>query len=282
MAKAPPGRGSAIAGAPSKRSALRFFVWVFALAVPFWVLGALIKTPEDFPIRLPSSGLQLICPLAAALILVCQEAGFAGIRNLLSRLFSYRMIKPIWYVPIVSVMPVIYLLAYGVQRLLGRPLPGLEFPLLTILTLLGVFFIASLAEEGGWTGYAFDPLQGQWGALGAALVLGLVWALFHLVADLQGSHDLGWIAWHRSGAGALRVLIAWAYNNTGKSVLAAVLVHAMDNVSWQLTPINGSNYDPAFTAPITALSAASVALLWGPRTLARFRLATSLNRARGK
>jgi hypothetical protein len=55
--------------------------------------------------------------------------------------------------------------------------------------------------------------------LPAAIVLGLVWAVFHFAADLQCGHDLGWIAWHRSGAVALRVLIAWVYNNTGQSVL---------------------------------------------------------------
>jgi hypothetical protein len=93
-------------------------------------------------------------------------------------------------------------------------------------------------------GYAFDPLEARWGTLGAAVLLGVVWALFHLVADLQGAHDLGWIAWHRVGTVATRVLIVWAYNNTGKNILAAVLLHASGNVGWQLTPVNGSHYDP--------------------------------------
>jgi membrane protease YdiL (CAAX protease family) len=175
-------------------------------------------------------------------------------------------------------MPAIYLLAYGLQRLLGRPLPALQISLPTVLILFAVFFVAAVAEEAGWTGYALDPLQARWGALPAALGLGLVWALFHLVADLQGAHDLGWIAWHRLGAVALRVLIVWAYDNTGPSVLAAVLLHATDNVGWQLTPVDGSHYDPALTAPITAIAAAAVTFLWGPKTLARFRYASLVTR----
>ena len=117
-------------------------------------------------------------------------------------------------------------------------------------------------------------MQDRWGALLAAILLGVVWALFHLVGDLQGGHSLGWIAWQRSGAVALRVLIAWAYNNTGKSVLAAVLLHAMDNVAWQLTLMNGSYYDPALTAPITGVAAVIATYLWGPKTLAQYRYAS--------
>jgi membrane protease YdiL (CAAX protease family) len=138
-----------------------------------------------------------------------------------------------------------------------------------------LFFVAAFAEESGWTGYAFDPMQARSGAAQAAIVLGLVWALFHLVADLQGGRDLASIGWHRFGACALRILIAWVYNNTAKSVPAAVLLHPMDNVGWQLTPVGGSHYDPAFTAPVTVVLAVIVTFLWGPRTLARYRYATS-------
>jgi CAAX protease family protein len=74
------------------------------------------------------------------------------------------------------------------------------------------------------------------------------------------------------GYAGLRVLIVWLYNNTGKSVLAAILVHDTDNVSASLFPNDGSHYDPAFTGVITATTAVIVALLWRSRTLARFKL----------
>src|SRR5690606_29957594 len=244
-----------------------------ALSVTFWSRGAWIPTPERALIWWPLSALQLVSPFLAAVILVYREGGGAGVRRLLARAVSPRGIAPVWYLPILLLMPAIYLLAYGIQRLLGRPLPGLEFPIGTILVLFVVLLIAALAEEIGWMGYATDPLQARWGALGAAIILGLVWAAFHLVADLQGGHSLDWIAWHRSGAVALRVLIAWAYSNTGRSVLAAALLHTSDNVGWQLMEINGGLYDPVITTPLTAIAAATVTLLWGPATLARFRRA---------
>lgn len=67
----------------------------------------------------------------------------------------------------------------------------------------------------------------------------------------------------------LRVLIVSAVNNTGGSVLSAILLHAGDNVAWQLFPNNGSHYDPAFVVPITTLVALAITVVWGARTLAR-------------
>ena len=45
----------------------------------------------------------------------------------------------------------------------------------------------------------------------------------------------------------------------------------MMNVSEFLFPNYGSHYDPVITGVITAILAAVVTFLWGPRTLARFR-----------
>lgn len=67
----------------------------------------------------------------------------------------------------------------------------------------------------------------------------------------------------------MRVIIVWLYNNMGKSVFAGALFHTTINVTWQLFPIQGSFFEPRVTGAITALVAAAVAVLWGPRTLAQ-------------
>ena len=99
--------------------------------------------------------------------------------------------------------------------------------------------------------------------------MGLVWAVFHYVALLQAHRSLVWIAWWSLWTVALRVIIVWLYNNTGKSVFAAALFHTTINVAWQLFPIQGSFFDPRVTGAITALVAGTVVVVWGPRTLAR-------------
>jgi hypothetical protein len=89
--------------------------------------------------------------------------------------------------------------------------------------------------------------------LAEQLLMGIVWAAFHYVALLQANRSLIWIAWWSLWTVALRVIIVWVYNNTGKSVFAASLFHATINVTWQLFPVRGSFFDPRITCSITAL-----------------------------
>jgi len=52
----------------------------------------------------------------------------------------------------------------------------------------------------------------------------------------------------------------------------AVLYHDISNVSWLLFPNHGSHWDPRITGLILAFATAIVTILWGPRTLARYRM----------
>ena len=81
-----------------KRSPLRFFVLVFALSAPIWLLE-----PRDWRIT-ASVGI----PVVAALILVYREDGRAGTRRLLRRVFDQKRIKAkSWYVPVIFLLPAI-------------------------------------------------------------------------------------------------------------------------------------------------------------------------------
>jgi hypothetical protein len=62
-----------------------------------------------------------------------------------------------------------------------------------------------------------------------------------------------------------RVIIVWLYNNTGKSVFATALSHAMMNLTWQLFPVNGSFYDPRITGLIVTVVAFIVIFGWGAK-----------------
>jgi membrane protease YdiL (CAAX protease family) len=257
----------------SRKSPLAFFLLVFALSIPFWVAGAMVRQRLPLPMNLPVSSLSVFCPFIAALILVRRQDGPGGIKRLLRRVFDYKRIKrKIWYLPILFGMPLIMVVSYGVMRLMGLPLPAQpRVPLLAIPVLFVVYFVAAAGEETGWTGYAVEPMLDRWSALKTSLVLGSGWAVWHVTLYVQAHHDLAWIAWQSLSLVAVRLLIVWLYNNTGKAVLAAILFHDMMNVSQGLFPNSASHYDPAVTAPIIVIAAVIVTFLWGAKTLAQYR-----------
>ncbi|RPJ78654.1 MAG: CPBP family intramembrane metalloprotease [Alphaproteobacteria bacterium] len=262
--------------ASSNKSLLRFFSLIFALSIPFWLVGTFAEHLSiGLPLNLPVSALMFPCPLIAALILVYREDGPGGIRRLLNKVFDYKRIRPkIWYVPIIFLLPIIYLLSYGIMRLMGLPLLELHISFLTIPILFVVFFISAAGEEAGWMGYAVDPMQDRWSALKTGIILGLLWSIWHVVPDIQAHQTWAYIAGQRFYSVVLRILIVWLYNNTGKSVFAAILFHDMDNVTvYSLFPNTSTYYYPAITGVLTAIAAVTVTFLWGSKTLARYRYA---------
>ena len=258
----------------ASRSPSVFFLLVFALCIPIWLLGA--ATGIQLLPGLPVSSLIDVSPVTAALILIYRENKSAGVTELLKRSFDFERIKArVWYAPVVLLMPGVTVLSYGFMRLTGSSVPTPQFPVMAPLVMFIGFFIAGLAEELGWMGYAIDPMQDRRNALQAGILLGLVWAAWHIVPVVQAGRSLEYIVWQCLFWVATRVLFVWLYNNTGKSVFAMAVYHATLNVTWQLFPINGSYYDPRITGLIVAFVAVIVTFLWRPESLAQYRYARS-------
>lgn len=237
-----------------------FFLLTFALSSPFWLLGGLFGK-QVLP-GIPVSALMVLAPLLAAVLLLYRGNKRSGIVDLLKRSFDYQRINVKgWYAPIILLMPGVMFLEYFVLRWLGSPIPSPQFTVMTALILFLALFITALAEELGWMGYAIDPMQDRLGALRASLLLGGAWAVWHFIPLLQVGRSLDWIAWWSLFTIVQRVWIVWLYNNSGQSVFAVALFHAMSNVSWQLFPVNGSFYDPRLTALIFTLIAAMIAVV---------------------
>jgi membrane protease YdiL (CAAX protease family) len=256
----------------SRRSPLKFFLLVFTLSIPFWLAGAAIGV-QLLP-GLPVAALMFVCPAAAALILAYGENKTLGVIALLKRSFDYERIRAkAWYAPVLLLMPCVMVLSYGLMRAMRVPVPTPQLPVVTAIAMFLAFFIAALGEELGWSGYITDPMQDRWSALEAGVLLGLVWAAWHFIPLVQAQRSPMWIAWWCLGTVSTRVVMVWLYNNTGRSVFGAALFHTTINVTWQLFPIHGSYYDPRVTGLIMSLVAAIVAIIWGPRTLARHRSA---------
>lgn len=255
---------------------LGFFLLTLALALPIYILGFFQKQflPASLPADLPISSLSAFCPFLAGLIMSYRDKGSEGVKSLCGRIFDFKRCKhKIWYVLVFGLNPVLMVLTYFWMHLAGTPLPDWRGPVLMIPVLFLVLFIFAIGEEGGWIGYAIDPLQNRWGALKGGLLLGFFWLLGHVIPFAQTHHPPSWYLWQSVQLFSFRILLVWLYNNTGKSLFTAVSCHAMYNLSWLIFPNYGSSYDPFIFDIFLVPTVAIVLFLWDHKTLARYKFA---------
>ena len=144
---------------------------------------------------------------------------------------------------------------------------------LALLGFIGVMIVGGpLAEELGWRGYALDRLQAGASPIAASIHLGAVWALWHtplffMPETSQGAMGFGteafwlWVA----QVLALAVIYTWVYNNTGRSILAAIVLHFMGNSTFTLLAGLGGKLPRSFEIASTALHVAvacGIAIAW--------------------
>jgi membrane protease YdiL (CAAX protease family) len=111
--------------------------------------------------------------------------------------------------------------------------------------LLFILFFGPVPEELGWRGYALYSLQDRWNALVASVILGIMWALWHLpLFFIQGTYQfnlgMGTVSFWLFMLSIIpqSILITWIYNNTQRSILSAIMYHFMLNLTGELTAIS--------------------------------------------
>ncbi|HVA76684.1 MAG TPA: CPBP family intramembrane glutamic endopeptidase [Candidatus Binataceae bacterium] len=276
-----------------------FFLITFGLT---WGLGACFAL---FPAQLmavfgkvsitnPLFIVAVYAPSLSAIIMTGLIDGLAGIQSLLGRVFHWRNGIQ-WYLAIsvgIPLLTTIALLAslvfagapqaihhwydlfllgptgHEIVHALGSGSGG---GFRVVLVILGSFLAdpGPLGEELGWRGFALGRLLKQRSALGAAIILGIVWGAWHLPAFFIGGlpQSSMSIPVFMASIVALSVLMTWAFNGTRGSILIAILIHWTFNTCMDLTrmPI------ALFTAGVLVTAAVAVVICTGPALAARLR-----------
>ena len=213
---------------------ITFFVLAFGLS---W-LAAIPYALGWFPVPILAFGPSLAAVIVAALI-----GGRAGVRELLSRILRWRVGVGWYAVALLSPIPLFLAVVYANVRS-GAPAPSAAT--LTAWSSMAVLLLGFLVspftgpwEELGWRGYALPHLQAGRSPLAASLILGVLWAAWHLPMFLTGL-----IHWPDALLViALSVVFSWLFNHTHGSVLLAFLFHAaFDAVAgWYIPLFSGAD-----------------------------------------
>ena len=200
-----------------------FFVLAYVFSWWPWPLYAFGLSP---------SPIIAFGPFLAAILVLALTTGKGGVVTLLRRMVRWR-VRPVWYA-VALLLPVAI---SGGAALLNVVVLGASAPspaelgawsglVPTFFLLLLVPGIGGAWEEPGWRGYALPKLQGGHSALLASLILGVVWAFWHLplmvIGQIHLSDPVFIVAW--------TVVFTWVFNNTNGSVLIAMLMHNIHNV----------------------------------------------------
>lgn len=219
------------------------------------------QTAPSFPFAV---GAMLAGPTVAGLLMTALTAGRSGLRELGSRLVHWR-VGAQWYAFALLPAPVLSLIA-----LLSL---GLKSPVFIADDKAAVLIpgmmagLTTLFEEIGWTGFAVPRFRLHRSILGAGLIVGILWGVWHLLQQvfISGTYaeDIPLplymaVAVFNTVAGltAYRVLLVWLYDRTG-SLLVTTLMHA------SLTACNIFIFRPEATGvPFVTFGLLFTALQW--------------------
>jgi len=218
-------------------------------------------------------------PLSAALIMTLLTDGRLGLRNLMVRIFKWR-VDVRYYAFAVLVPAGLFAFACMLNRAITGNWPNLTLlgavdylPYLTPFGALGLWLITfGLGEETGWRGYALPHLQKTRSATVATLILGILWAVWHLPMFFYRDTymQMGIIGFPMFALSLLfaAMIFTWLYNSTNGSVWIVIIFHAVFN--WLTANEAGGQFAAAILSVAIILWALYIPRRYGMENAAPF------------
>jgi membrane protease YdiL (CAAX protease family) len=210
-----------------------FFALAYGLSWAVWG-STLARDAGLIAWSIPPEPFGFLAVSVAAVVATVTFGGRAALRSLGSRLVLWR-VAPRWYFAAVALPVLPALAALGTHRALGgqHDIHGFVPLAATLPLLLSQVVTHLLTEEAGWRGVALPHLRALLTSLPAGIVLGLLWAgwhipMFFLAGTRQTYPFLGFLVMVVS----ISVIMTWIWDHTRGSVLIAALFHAAMNTGW--------------------------------------------------
>lgn len=213
-----------------KRGLGLFFMLTFALT---WGIAAILVLAPDAvertfgPIGLtnPLYLLAVYAPAISGVVVAWRRLGSSGLRGYFARLKMIRMPVSNWLFLVIGIPFIVYAGATVSGTLSTTPVFSPWYTM--VPALLASMFLAGTWEELGWRGVAQPLLQRRFTPLTSGLIVGAVWAIWHLPAfALSGTVQSAWaVGPYFVGVVAVSVIMTWFFNASKGSILVAFVVH---------------------------------------------------------
>jgi membrane protease YdiL (CAAX protease family) len=252
-------------------SLLKFFLVTYTVSWVCFCSAAIIPEGTTLALlRVPLLLLGTFAPSLVAIGLTTWDNGTRGTQAFLGRLFKrrnvdVRKVNVRWYLFAIGYMAAIKLAVALVHRAITGAWPTFGDTAWYVTAVAIVFSTPVQAgEEIGWRGYALPRLAARMGYARASLLLGVLWACWHLPLffvpglDMQGQSFPVWAL----SVTALSVAITWLYAHTEGSLLLVMLMHSAVNQTLGIVPSAVANAANPFALSHSLVAWITAALLW--------------------
>ncbi|MDN5915697.1 MAG: CPBP family intramembrane metalloprotease [Pseudonocardia sp.] len=239
-----PLRGGGVLGLVRRHPLISFFVLANAMSWLAWVPYILSQNgigvwDYRFPELLGTSQLlgvlpgAYLGPIASALLITTVADGRDGLRRWAGRMWRWR-VRWRWYAIALLGVPAA-MLATGYAFSGGQvSAPSMMAVAAYVPGLVLQMVTTGLAEEPGWRDFALPRLQRRFGPLAGSMVLGPIWALWHLplfLTEWGGFPDADWTRPVSFAVFciAFNIVMTWVFNSTGESLPMSMLAHVSVN-----------------------------------------------------
>lgn len=229
-----------------ERPVASFFAVMFAWSWGYWALvGATVDVASvSFLVTWPG----LWGPVVSAVVVTWARG--ASVRGFLGQTLRTAT-RTRWYV-VAVVAPALFGVVGSVIQL-GLTDAGLELAVLSPAVGLAVALFAGGSEEIGLRGFAHSRLRRRHGGLQAGLLIGVIWAVWHLPLQRLGVGFDGSFLLFAASAVPISVLLGWLYDAGSGSVLPAVVAHAGFDAPELVTVAGQVSDDVVFTSQLVVL-----------------------------
>ncbi len=233
-------------------ASLLFIGIAYFLSWSVWIYSILVGETNQYLVWLAGIG-----PTISAMLLIAYQQGFSGVKRLFY--LGWR-VGSFWYFISFLGTPLVMLVSLGLHVMMGADSPQFIDPnhmvtslnqwLFIIVVFAYIFIFTALGEEIGWRAYLLPRLQKSFSPFISSLLLGLVWALWHLPLFWMSDnfHQQLPISWFLLQILGSTFIYTWIFNRTRGSLLIALLFHTSSNAAVGLLPIlpldNGGSYRP--------------------------------------